>query len=44
MERLTERHYNAEMVYYIRCSEHCGNDICDCGCETFERLIQRMAT
>lgn len=44
MERLTERHYNAEMVYYIRCSEHCGNDICDCGSETFERLIQRMAT
>lgn len=42
MERLTEQHHNAEMGYYIRCSEHRDNDICDCGCETFQRLIQRM--
>lgn len=37
MKRLTERHYKTSDGYYIRCSEHCNKDICDCGCEKHDR-------
>ncbi len=26
----------------MRCSEHCNNDICDCGCEKFEQIVDRL--
>lgn len=42
MERLTELHYKKSDGYYIRCSEHCNNDICDCGCEKFEQIVDRL--
>lgn len=42
MERLTERHYKASDGYYIRCSADCANDICDCGCEMFEQMVDKL--
>lgn len=42
MERLTELHHKKSDGYYIRCSERCNNDICDCGCETFEQIVDRL--
>lgn len=42
MERLTERHYKKSDGYYIQCSEHCNSDICDCSCEKFEQIVDRL--
>ena len=42
MDRLTELHHKKSDGYYIRCSEHCNNDICDCGCEKFEQIVNRL--
>ena len=42
MERLTELHHKKSDGYYMRCSEHCNNDICDCGCEKFEQIVDRL--
>lgn len=42
MERLTESHYNASDGYYIRCSERCDKDICDCECENFSNIVDRL--
>lgn len=42
MERLTELHHKKSDGYYIRCSEHCNNDICDCGCEKFDQIVNRL--
>ncbi len=44
MKRLTERNYETSDGYYIRCSEHCNKDICDCGCEKFSQIVERMGT
>lgn len=42
MERLTEKHYKSEDGYYIRCSERCDKDICDCECENFSNIVDRL--
>lgn len=44
MERLTELHYKKSDGYYIRCSAHCNNDICDCSCEMFGQIVDRLGT
>lgn len=41
MERLTERHYQAD-GYYMACSENCNEDISCIICPAFERLVDRL--
>ena len=42
MERLTEMHYKKSDGYYIRCSERCDKDICDCECEKFCQIVEAL--
>lgn len=42
MKRLTKKHYKESDGYYIRCSKRCDKDICDCKCENFSKIVDRM--
>lgn len=45
MERLTDKHFNKSLGYYIKCSGNCSKEDFSCeDCEEFDALVDRLGT